>query len=749
MLSFNRSAQTWLCVFKFSLLIVHLCLPLQASSAHRSAQDKPMEREDCHTCHQVESQKWTNSHHHRAMAPVSPEVVLGDFSDVVVEEQSSKARFFTEKGQYFCETEGKDGKTKVFRISHVFGWTPLQQYLVQDDDGLALVNMPKTQVLAWTWDDEKKQWYHIYRHDMPVPGEPLHWTGWGQNWNHMCADCHVTAYDKNFDVKTQTFASNFKLDHVSCSACHAKDDCKKNETSSADASKSGVKDKGSKSWQGLLSFDKEQQKREMETCTPCHSFREQVATGFRPGHALGDHYGVFSLGEDTYHHDGQIKEEVYVVGSFKQSKMYRLGVRCSHCHDPHSLELRLPQEQVCHQCHAPETYAKKSHHFHKEGGPGSNCLECHMPESTYMGIDRRRDHSMRVPRPDLSNTLGSPNACTGCHLEEGKERQIGNYQDLLKQAAAGDASWKSKLEALNDKMSEAFERWYGKDQPEHYGEVFKKARDGRLSNLKPVTKIASDAMEYGPITRATALAILSQFAYQASPQELKRWGADADPMVRTASSQLIMDKPTMVKMLKDERAVVRINALRSYLQHRCGEPQVDRDLIRPLEQDIEAYLRVNGDQSGAHQLQSQFLYAMGDREGTKSALRLSIQIQPELAGSRASLAQLLEEDGKRSEALALRREELKLLQRDVDLAPHRSDLWYRLGLLAYGVGDAELTLTAMSKVLSLDERHYNAGAFVIQLLQRKGQHAKARFYAGLLLKHYPQDPWLRQVSSQR
>jgi hypothetical protein len=85
---------------------------------------------------------------------------------------------------------------------------------------------------------------------------------------------------------------------------------------------------------------------------------------------LEDHYGINLLSEDLYHHDGQIKEEVYVLGSFLQSKMYRVGVRCSNCHDPHSLKLKQPQEQVCHQCHVPEKYDSPSHHFHKKGSAG-------------------------------------------------------------------------------------------------------------------------------------------------------------------------------------------------------------------------------------------------------------------------------------------------------------------------------------------------------------------------------------------
>ena len=41
-----------------------------------------------------------------------------------------------------------------------------------------------------------------------------------------------------------------------------------------------------------------------------------------------------------------------------------------------------------------------------------------MPERTYMVVDKRHDHSFRIPRPDLSVTLGTPNACNDCHTDK-------------------------------------------------------------------------------------------------------------------------------------------------------------------------------------------------------------------------------------------------------------------------------------------------------------------------------------------
>ncbi len=103
-----------------------------------------------------------------------------------------------------------------------------------------------------------------------------------------------------------------------------------------------------------------------------------------------------------YFADGQMDDEVYNYGSFKQSKMFAKGVTCSDCHDPHSSKLKLPGDGVCLKCHAPEKYAVAAHSRHEGVSPPVGCPDCHMPTRTYMVVDPRHDHSLRIPRPDLS-----------------------------------------------------------------------------------------------------------------------------------------------------------------------------------------------------------------------------------------------------------------------------------------------------------------------------------------------------------
>src|SRR5262249_7720843 len=137
---------------------------------------------------------------------------------------------------------------------------------------------------------------------------------------------------------------------------------------------------------------------------------------------------------DLYFADGQIQDEVYEYGSFLQSKMHAHNLRCSDCHEPHSSRLRASGNVPCAGCHSPppsarahgdppslqrKPYDTREHHHHEPGTPGSLCVDCHMPRRTYMGIDARRDHGFRVPRPDLAAKTGAPDACAACHAERG------------------------------------------------------------------------------------------------------------------------------------------------------------------------------------------------------------------------------------------------------------------------------------------------------------------------------------------
>ena len=289
---------------------------------------------------------------------------------------------------------------------------------------------PGLQCLDIAWDTRRKRWFHLYPDEKFAPDDPLYWTGRYQTWNLMCAECHSTNLRKNYNLKTDSYRTTWAEINVGCQACHGPG---AEHVASATTKESGTP--------MPVRFGAGDSRFQVEQCAVCHSRRRVVAPPDAPGQAFMDHYAPEWLRDDLYFADGQILGEVYVYGSFLQSKMYRQGVRCTDCHNPHSLKLDAEGNRVCTKCHQltppsefptlkAKNYDTPEHHHHAPGSEGARCVNCHMAARTYMVVDPRRDHSFRIPRPDLSVAIGTPNACNGCH------------QDKDAQWAAGTiASW--------------------------------------------------------------------------------------------------------------------------------------------------------------------------------------------------------------------------------------------------------------------------------------------------------------------
>jgi len=625
-----------------SLLITALAVPCGATEVEPKAEPGYVGRTQCINCHAEQHARWTGSHHDLAMQEASDATVLGDFDGAAFEWLGVASRFYRQDGRFMVRTDGPGGELHDYEIKYTFGVDPLQQYLVEFPGG-------RLQALDIGWDSRPRQaggqrWLHLHPEDRVPAGDVLHWTGPNLNWNYMCADCHSTHLRKGYDPASGRYRTTWSEIDVSCEACHgpgsahvrwAEQRARGEPTQAADLGLTvRLNERAGIAWTIDPSTDvpKRSSPRrsdaEIQVCARCHSRRSQLTDEAMAGEPLLDGFRPALLTEGLYHADGQIRDEVYEWGSFLQSKMYQAGVTCSDCHDPHGGKPRLPGDLVCAQCHPAERYAAKTHHFHAEDGNGARCTACHMPTTQYMVVHARHDHSMRVPRPDLSVALGTPNACNQCHA------------DRTPQWAA-----------------EQVEAWYRRPARgwQRYALALAAARAGRAGAEALLGEIITDT-DQPAIARATALEALGTYpnrttlgllqARVGTGDELQRLGALAGVEALGPSAAALA-----MTALWDERRAIRIQAARQL----AGTPQAQLpEAVRErLSAGIAEYIAAQGFSAERPEAQVNLggLYAeLGRSAEAEAAFREALRLQPAFVPASTGLAQLLSGAGREAEA---------------------------------------------------------------------------------------------------
>jgi Tfp pilus assembly protein PilF len=652
----------------------------------------------CAACHEAEEKLWRNSQHKHAMAHASDQTVLGDFSGATFTYNGVRSRFFREGSKFLVETDGPDGKLATFEVKYTFGIDPLQQYLIPFPDG-------RLQALSIVWDSRPKdkggqRWFHLYPNEQIRHDDVLHWTKLNQNWNFMCAECHSTGVHKNYDAATDRFATTSAEIGVGCETCHGQ----------GSAHMAWAKDRNSDPTMGLLVDFGERRgiiwsqdplthqprrsappatlRKEVETCGLCHARRSTISENWIPGRWLSDTHRVPPLGPGLYDADGQMRDEVYNYGSFKQSKMFASGVTCSDCHEPHAAKLRLPGDGTCLQCHAADKYASTAHHRHNGVNPVLACSSCHMPARTYMVIDRRHDHSFRIPRPDLSSTLGTANACNDCHTDKSP-----------RWAAA------------------AIEQWHGPQRKgfQTYAPAFQASWTEATNAGELLAALASD-LKAPAFARAGALNELASRLSPANGNLAVKGLSDPDPMIRIAALDMLASVPAtqiwplVAPLLSDQSLGVRIRAVELLAAvPDIIQPLGDRQRFDAAAADFIAAQRLNADRPEARSTLAGF-YARRNQPADaekeyRAALRLSAQFTP----AAINLADLYRELGRDAEGE-------EVLRRAIAVSPRDAGLHHALGLASVRAKKSDEALSELERAAALEpERSRYAYVYAVAL----------------------------------
>jgi Flp pilus assembly protein TadD len=373
-----------------------------------------------------------------------------------------------------------------------------------------------------------------------------------------------------------------------------------------------------------------------------------------------------------------------------------------------------------------------------------------MPTRDYMVVHARRDHSLRVPRPDLSVSIGTPNACTGCHRDKSDH-------------------W----------AAEAARKWWGDAvrQEKSYGEIVHAGREEREGAQAELAAYAGDAAKPA-IRRATAAALLDP-RDASSRAALERALADPEPFVRhgalSAAEALEPSERLHVvsPLLRDPIRTIRIEAARTLASlPPAAMTATERAAFDEALAEYVNSQKVDADRAEAH-LNLGALHAVrGDLAGAEREYRTAISLMPALGAARVNLADLYRSQGREPEGeqalrdglaaspqdpgihhalgLSLVRqkrlaEALPELRRAAELPPAnvRYAYVYAVALDASGQTDK-----ALQELAAAHARH-SANREVLEALAsfsaKAGRHADAIAYAGKLVALDPKSPSARAL----
>jgi Flp pilus assembly protein TadD len=275
-----------------------------------------------------------------------------------------------------------------------------------------------------------------------------------------------------------------------------------------------------------------------------------------------------------------------------------------------------------------------------------------MPTRTYMVVDRRHDHSFRIPRPDLSVKLGTPNACNDCHTDQ-------------------SAQW----------AAAAIERWYGPERKgfQKYPEAFHAAWTDAADTPALLSVIAADR-NTPALVRASALREMAPYVSPANVDLARTGLADPDPMVRIGALDMLESVPAsqiwplVAPLLSDSDRGVRIRAAALLAPvATASQPAADRENFERAAAEFVAAQQLNADRPEARSTLGSFHARRGRAADAEAEYQAALRLSPRYAPAAINLADLYRQLGRDGEGESA-------LRTAIASSPQDAGLHHALGL---------------------------------------------------------------------
>jgi len=374
-----------------------------------------------------------------------------------------------------------------------------------------------------------------------------------------------------------------------------------------------------------------------------------------------------------------------------------------------------------------------------------------MPTKTYMVVDQRRDHSIRVPRPDLPRSVSASDACTQCHTDK-------------------PADWAAR----------AIAGWYprGRWTTPHFGSSLSAGRTGGPGAEQALDRLILDRTAPA-IARGSALLLLPDLATPASMPAIQTAISDADPLVRAAAPRALpasMSREAAklaAVLLADPVRAVRIEAARALagVDPRLMTPE-QRGALATANQELIAAEMVDAERPEAHlnlgllnvrqqhpaeaeteyrtalRLDPTFVPAMvnladldrmrGRDEQGAEQLRNAMALEPDNPGVQYSLGLLLVRQHNYAAAIPL-------FRRASDLAPDNARYSYVYAIALNSTGSSAAAMTVLERAHRRNPDDRDVMVALVTIARDKGDIAAAVRYGHELTSRYPADAQFQAI----
>ena len=561
--------------------------------------------------------------------------------------------------------------TKKYPIAQVLGGKNVYYFLTPWLRG-------RLQTLPLAYNVNTKAWFDTagsgVRH---FPGneqdERVHWTDPLYTFNTSCYDCHVSQLATNYDLKTDTYRTEWAEPGINCETCHGPSQLHVKNYQRAE--ETGIEPNEL----GLISTHSFNLEQTNSMCNSCHAKMSPITASFDPGERFFDHFDLITLDNADFYADGRDLGENYTMTSWRMSGCFKSGqLDCMHCHTSSGrYRFKEPDTAMgaCLPCHQSKVDDFEAHTHHEQKADAPVCISCHMPMTAFAHMNRS-DHSMRPPLPGVSKAFKSDVACLLCHTDK-------------------------KVEWADENVRE----WHGNtfQQPElDRARLLDEARHAQWKNLDAILaeiqKTGRDEIYAASLIR-TLVTCDDNRKWPVLIDTLKK---DPSPLVRSAAAtgldRYYVDTTiqTLLEATQDDYRLVRVRAAASLAAlPRNAVPKASLASLEKATQELEASFTSRQDDFAAHFNRGNYLMNRRHYDEAIAAFRTTSKLRADFLPPYVNLAFAHNAKGQNAQAESAFREALKI-------DPNSAPTYMNLGMLLGEMERPQEAETAFLKAARLD-----------------------------------------------